>query len=191
MLKVSTAYSSAFLFFFLVASKLRCDWLGLLVQIWIRLLKWWASAVWDYWKDFWPTLVNSAPLPSVVYHYSVSLCYWVHYFSVAFEKMTSLRKYTRGSVWLFVVVEGIPMKWSYLRNVCWSTPWFGIWVVEFPVDLSLRENSLASLCSWGTLWCMCDMNARWSEVKQNPNGASDKPFCSVSLLVWLVWPSQI
>lgn len=100
---------------------------------------------------------------------SVSLCYWVHYFSVAFEKMTSLRKYTRGSVWLFVVFEGIPLKWSYLRNVCWSTPSFGIWVVAVPSgslfagEFSCQPQQLEKIMMH--VWYECSCLVKWSKIQ--------------------------
>lgn len=103
---------------------------------------------------------------------SVSLCYWVHYFSVAFEKMTSLRKYTPVSVWLFVVVEGIPMKWSCLRNVWWSTPSFGIWVVAVPSGSLFAGELCRVSCQPQQLekimmhvWYECSYSVKWSKIQ--------------------------
>lgn len=105
---------------------------------------------------------------------SVSLCYWVRYFSVAFEKMTSLHKYTWSSVRLCVVVEGIPMKWSCLRNVLWSTPSFGIWVVavpsgslfagEFLLPCLLPASAAGEDYDACVIWNACTW---WSAAKSN------------------------
>lgn len=124
---------------------------------------------------------------------SVSLCYWVHYFRVAFEKMTSLRKYTPVSVWLFVVVEGIPMKWSCLRNVWWSTPSFGIWVVAVPSGSLFAGELCRVSCQPQQLekimmhvWYECSYSVKWSKIQLE--------FLISHFVVsfsWLFWPSQI
>lgn len=127
---------------------------------------------------------------------SVSLCYWVHYFSVAFEKMTSLRKYTRGSVQLFCCCWRnsdetlMPTECLLVNTLIWdlsgcSSQWICVcgWI--------LAAVFLASLSSWRRLWCMCDMNARtWSE-KKNLARASDKSFAVSSFGCNLCLPLQI
>ncbi len=113
---------------------------------------------------------------------SVSLCYGVHYFSVAFEKITSLANTHEVVYGFFVVLK--EFRWN--GHVAYGMfggqhPHLGSEWLQFPVDLCfVGEFLLLCLLSASTAGEDYDACVIWMpvlvEVKQNPTRGSDKSF---------------
>lgn len=104
---------------------------------------------------------------------SVSLCYWVHYFSVAFEKMTSLRKYTWGSERFVLLLKEFRWNGHAYGMFGGQHPHLGSEWLQFPVDLCLWVNSCCRVsCQPQQLekimmhvWYECLYLVKWSKIQ--------------------------